>query len=852
VTVQKCRLDNGLTLLCESAHDAPVVALQAWVRAGAADETDDIAGIAHVHEHMLFKGTRSRPVGEIARQIEASGGEINAWTAHDQTVYHVVLESSQWRLGLEVLADALKNPLFEREELERELEVVVEEIRRSEDIPARRASHALFALAYKTHPYGRPVLGFEKTVRALTREQILCFFHEHYRPERTTFIVAGDVSFAEVAQAAADTLDDWKPQSARRAENRPAEPSASAPAALVLHEEVKEARLALAWHIPAMADADTAALDALAVVLGHGDASRLYEKTRREQKLVNDIYAYAYTPAEPGLLTIGATLPAKNAGSALDSILAQTYALRFSPVSQDELDRAKTTLLSEAAYQRETVQGLARRLGFFEVVCGDYQEEQSYNQRIRALTPSDLVRAARRYVSAAASIIVQLPTEAEPPAAEAVITQAQQAFDRHSSRDVKTRRKDSAGVELFTLDSGTRVILRPEQCPIVALRALCLGGQRWEKKAEQGLSSLFSSVWGLASEKLSTTALAQTVAELGGSVSAFSGRNTLGLRAEFLADNARRGLEVFLDLLARPAWDPLDFQREKHVALERVSNREDHPHVVAFDAFAEAVFPCHPYGLRLYGTRETLEPLGVGDLVRTYERFVAGRDRVIAITGGFAAQEAVDVLGEHLTVHRQKDLGELPPRDLPPQQARRTRLTLGKQQSQVIVGSMGVTLDHADRAALEVLTTILSGQGGRLFADLRDKRSLAYAVSAASVEGLDPGHVLVYLATTPDKVDAALLRIYEHLDRLCQEYPGSDELRRAQRYLIGARAIDLQRTSARAMTMALDECCGLGYGYLRGYADRVRSVATGDVQRVAQRYLSAERLVEVVVGPSSE
>src|SRR5712692_3584833 len=167
------QLSNGLRVVFQEHHAAKVVAFQAWVNAGSADERSDQAGLAHLHEHMLFKGTTRRGPGEIARDIEAHGGEINAWTSFDQTVYHLVLASQFAIEGIDILADAIRHPAFDSDELSREIEVVCEEIKRSDDLPARRASRDLFATAYRVHPYGRPVIGSEQTVRGFTREKVL-------------------------------------------------------------------------------------------------------------------------------------------------------------------------------------------------------------------------------------------------------------------------------------------------------------------------------------------------------------------------------------------------------------------------------------------------------------------------------------------------------------------------------------------------------------------------------------------------------------------------------------------------------------------------------------------------------
>jgi zinc protease len=168
MTPLRFQLENGLKVVLLQSRAAPVVAFQAWVSVGAADEEPEVAGIAHVFEHMLFKGTERRGVGQIAQEIEAAGGDINAWTSFDQTVYHLVLASRYFDTGLDILSDAVLRSSFDPVELERELLVVLQEIKQGEDSPSRVVTQALFSTAFSQHPYQRPVIGFEASVKALT------------------------------------------------------------------------------------------------------------------------------------------------------------------------------------------------------------------------------------------------------------------------------------------------------------------------------------------------------------------------------------------------------------------------------------------------------------------------------------------------------------------------------------------------------------------------------------------------------------------------------------------------------------------------------------------------------------
>src|SRR4051812_19945419 len=297
------RLDNGLTVVLEEQHAAPVAAFQVWVKAGSADERLDQTGLAHLHEHMLFKGTARRGPGEIARDIESHGGEINAWTSFDQTVYHIVLASQFARMGMDVLADAIRLSAFDKDELAREIEVVCEEIKRADDMPGRRASRDLFATLYQVHPYQRPVIGWAETVRGFTREKMVEFYTRHYAPRNMVLAVVGDLREAQVRDWAGELFGgDWERPYAGPVE-RAREPALAGQRSKFRQDDTKEAFVNLAFPIPESVHPDVPALDALAMLAGQGEASRLVLEVKRRLGLANEVHTYAYTPRDPGLFT---------------------------------------------------------------------------------------------------------------------------------------------------------------------------------------------------------------------------------------------------------------------------------------------------------------------------------------------------------------------------------------------------------------------------------------------------------------------------------------------------------------------------------------------------------------------
>ncbi len=370
--VTKFELENGLTVILEENHSSPVVAVNVWVKTGSACENEGEYGLAHVHEHMLFKGTEKRAVGEIARVIEGSGGDINAFTSFDETVYYVVMASRFQDTALDILSDAMQNSTFDPEELNKELEVVVEEIRRGQDSPGRNLSEQLFSTMFQEHPYGRPVIGSMESVKSFTRKGITDFYHKWYSPQNMALVIVGDFDPQTIEPKIEETFGKLKRWDIPKCDIAP-EPAQKEMRAFVLDKPVQEGYFSLAYHVPNARGEDVPALDVLANILGGGESSRLYREIKEEKGLTNSIYAYAFTPKREGIFAVGGTLDPAEAKEALSEIIEQIARMKHEPVSDLDLSKAKVNIESDAIYTKETMQGQAQKLGYYEVEAGDFR-----------------------------------------------------------------------------------------------------------------------------------------------------------------------------------------------------------------------------------------------------------------------------------------------------------------------------------------------------------------------------------------------------------------------------------------------------------------------------------------------
>jgi zinc protease len=389
-------LPNGVRVVIQEHRSSEVVALQLWVKAGVRDEVESELGLAHYLEHMLFKGTASRPKGFIDREVEGVGGRVNAGTSFDYTYYHVLLPARGVIAGIELLADISVNASLDAEALEGEKRVVLEEMRFGEDSPTRFLIRQLYTAAFpEQHPYGRAVIGQPDVIQRLTREQLLGFYRRYYVPEAFTLVVVGAVDH-DVILAAADRALGHLPRIP--SPRPPAPPVTETPDGRIeVTRPTSHAYLALGWLAPQIDHADAPAVDLVVSVLGQSRSSRLIQALRDRLGVVNTI-ASSYSALEgAGLVTVTAQLDPRNLEGAEAAILSEIEGLGTAGVTEAERKRAVTAAEARRAFLTETAEGRAFRLGQAETIWR-LEDELAYTDRLRSVTSDQLRSAARRYL----------------------------------------------------------------------------------------------------------------------------------------------------------------------------------------------------------------------------------------------------------------------------------------------------------------------------------------------------------------------------------------------------------------------------------------------------------------------
>lgn len=842
-------LGNGMRVVIKENAVSPIAAVQVWVKAGSTTEPESRAGISHVLEHMAFKGTAKRGVGQIAGEVESLGGDINAYTTFDHTVYHITISSRYVDRALEILADTLAHSVFDEGELKKEIEVVMEEYRMNQDDPGRVVSKGLFSRFYEKHPYGRPVIGFPETLSQITREDVVSYFREFYVPNNMVLVVVGDVDAESVKPMIEKYMSTLKPGQMAPKE-RPVEPEKKGLGVVVKKMDTKRAYIDLGFTGVSLTDPEVYSYDLLSMILGQGKTSRLYTQVKDERGLVDSIYAYSFTPKDPGLMLIGATLEPENVKDAIRAILEEVYHMAVFGVSGAELERARKNTIADFVYSLESQGSLARLLGFYDTVLGNPFFQEEYADKVRLVTRDDIRAVAEKYFREDNFVLsLVIPQDS----AENLSEKEVQAIAEESYVKVRSRKKDTKEeIERSILPNGIKVVTRENHAvPVVAVSIGFLGGVRAETPSVNGVSNLTSYMLTRGTKRREAPEIAELIEDMAASVEAFSGRNSFGISGKFMSEDFERGIRLMSEMILAPTFIEDELEKKRKEVLAAIKAQQDSPTQEVIRLYLKSQYGEHPYSLDPLGTEESVGSLTRDDLVDFYHQLVIPKNMVIVVSGDVDSEGAQKVIASAFQEFtREEDTSLVESREVsPPERALRVEKRREKLQAHFVIGFLGTTFSSGDRYPLEVISSALAGQGGRLFRKLRDEKSLAYSLTAFSSEQYDRGFFAFYMGTAADKLGEAKNAMWDEIVQFMKEGLSGDELERAKNYIIGNYEIGLQSNGAYASSLMFHELYGTGIEEFLKYPDRIQSVTKRQIMSVARKYIDMERYVLAIISP---
>ncbi|MGE5731190.1 MAG: M16 family metallopeptidase, partial [Gemmatimonas sp.] len=823
------------------------------------DETDDVVGIAHVLEHMYFKGTPTRGVGEIAKQTKAVGGYLNAATIYDHTSYYTVLPSSGFSHGLDVQADAYARSLIASDELARELEVIIQEAKRKADNPPAVATETLYELLHDRHRIRRWRIGREPGLRALTQTALMRFYRNFYHPGNTVLSIVGDV---DPEEALLEVQEKYGSIPSGEPSRRPGltEEGVSGFRYREWTGDIGQTQLAMGWRTPGTTHPDTPALDLLASLLGSGRASRLYRAVR-ERRLASSVSAYNYTPTEIGIFVVHAETPPSSTRDAARVIWAQLRAIREGDVAELEIERAKRVYESRWVRRLEDMEGQANYLAEWEAL-GDWRMGDRYLERLLTTTREDLVAVSDRYLDPNnTGTIVFRPTTSEQLAPDAdAMRQLLESKPRpaplappapyqahaFAAAPEPTFDHEESGVRVYRTANGMPILVRRKAGSLLVHAGVyALGGVTEEEPSVAGLTMLMTRTALKGTTTRSALQIAEESEMLGGSVGASSGTESFGWSISVPAQFAAAAIELLADVVQHPTLSEEALETERTIAIADVAALRDDMYRYPMRLASQAAFAGHPYGIPVSGTEETLRRIDRAAVRRWHTERALSSTSVIALVGDAEPDELASLAARAFADIRYVEPPTLSPPRWPSSPATVAE-SRDRAQTALAVLFPGPARDDDARFSAAMIASVASGLGGRFFDELRDKRSLCYTVNAFASARRLAGMFGAYIATSPEQEAMARDGLLAEFRRLREEPVNADELARAQTYAIGSHAIRQQ--SGGAVLADLVEA--FLFGSLRELVDYepcVRAVTAESMQRVAATYFDPTRRVEGIV-----
>ncbi len=810
-------LDNGLKYILEQRKDTGVVAVQIWVKTGSKFEDLKNAGITHFIEHLIFKGTEKVKANEMASIIESLGGNINAFTSYDNTVYHIVIPEHAFAKGFEILADAVKNPAFPEGEVEKERKVILEEIKMGEDDPQRKLFTDLFSLSYKGDPYGRPIIGYKNTVKDINRKDIINYYKSHYVPENMLIVITGDFEEAKAGELIKKYFNKSPVASKPLFENKK-EDEIRPEREKIIERDIRESYLAFSYPIPSIEHEDIPALEVLGTILGEGESSRLQKQLKNKKGIVTDSSTYMFTPKEGGLFIFYATFQGRDYSLLVKEIEKEISRLRKEGPKPLEIQKAKNMIRASHVYSIETVQGKARQIGNYQTLTGDPCFVDNFLERVDRVNNEDVIRVMDRYLTGKYKALVTLLPKSLP------------------------------NPYTYQLKNGLKCVVNKEKSsPTLAFRIGFVGGVKEEAPEKNGMFNILSKMLLKGTKDKDAAKIAEEIDFLAGDISPFSGKNTFGLSGKFMSKDVEEFFDLLRNILISTNLKEKELEKVKKDVLSEIRQRDDDPINYTFMVFDEVLYKDHPYSRSSIGREDDVISINLDELKAIYNNFITPSNAVIAISGD-VDENKIESLFRKMFSDWSGESRVM--QNLPFSGADKGMRQIVREimQTHLIFGFSGPGLIDEDRYAMEVIDSILSGMSGRIHRILREERPYAYSLTFFNQMAYEAGGMGIYIGTDKKLTEEVGKIVKAEIKKIISEGFTAKEVEDAKKYLIGTHHISMQANSAKAASMCLDTIYGLGPGHFKIWPERIEAVTIDDVNRVAKKYLSLDRMVEIAVG----
>ncbi|MCI0417895.1 MAG: insulinase family protein [Acidobacteria bacterium] len=870
----KVVLKNGLTLIVYERKDLPLVSISTYVKTGYLDEPERLRGIAHVVEHMFFKGTARRGVGALAKETKGLGGSLNAGTFYEYTHYYTVLPSEHFRQALDIQADALQNPVFAEEELKREIQVILQEARRKADSPEAFALEKLYETAFEVSPIRRWRIGDESTLVPLGRKELVDFYQRWYVPSNIVLVVCGNADKRAVLDEVVKKYGGMAPGKAEAAAVS-TEPVQKQLRYRQLRGDIAEAKLFLGFLLPAAFTPEWYACQMLRAVLTEGDSSVLNRQLKEEKGWVSSVAAVPLDLKDQGYLTLRFSLDAARLDNVELAVWAELERLKAGALDHQDIERAKNLLERNLYLDREELTDFGFELARYEALAS-HREWRNSVRKIRAVTREQVVQAAKTYLTLRRCTVLEyLPLAARPrsttaenlmafleqrlpdavkeaelaagpaetPASGKKGKPARPGVPPATPAEISSAWVDSPLAE-YKLLRGPEVMVKESRAlPLISIGVFFPGGRIFEGRGNNGITELMLRVSAKGAQKMSSAPLLSVFERNGARLETvveadFFGYALTGLKAGF-----EKNLDALFAAIQEPQFEELLIQKEKALLQAEAFRLTDSQALYSRQLFKQALYGDHPYGLPPLGTPESMSRISRSELRDWHTQFVQKAIPVVLIAGDTEGSELVARLSGYMSTSGAEPIDltmALPVRlhDRPNEKTENRE----RGQSATSLGFLTLGASEPETRVLTVIANLVSGIGGRFFEQIREKQALAYTVSAAYEPAALGGYFTAYVATSPENRRQAVDALKEQFKKLSAEPATEEEVRRGKSFSSGLWKLRLQRRNIQVFEFARLKIAGLSLDEIQNYATQFEFVRPQMIREAAQKYFDLSHI----------
>lgn len=868
-TIIKHTLSNGLTVLLRPNTIIPKVSIQLWYNVGSKDEKSGERGIAHLIEHMIFKGTKKLSESDINMITHKLSGYCNAFTSYDYTGYLFDLPSGHWHEALPIMADCMRNCTFKSEFLASEMKAVIQELKMYRDDYFSSLIESMISRIFIDHPYHYPIIGFKQDLWSVTRDDLLAFYHKHYLPNNATLVVVGDIDADKSLAAIEANFSNIEPDFSYAKDTFYCS-SDIASTQLALSRDIKQPILLLAWTIPGAHERKDYYIDVLSWVIGLGKSSRLYKLLVDEKQLAVDVEAFAYDLFDRGIFFVYIQPTDESTlDSIVDLVVQELSAMTTQGISLQEITRGMKQTQAHYLQLLESNQKQAYVIGqsylatgdenfLFNYIRDDVQDVQQNVMHLlkHFLRPSlvhrgqvtSLAESDKEYWHTLQTISDQ--EDNKILSAVARTAPVEKGVHVHTVKPVEPKKFVYPRAKRTDLDNGlTLLTYANTNVPTIDIVISLQAKHYYDPEALQGLYSFMCAVMTEGTKQYSGQEFSYALESRGITLSIVPGQIAMSL----LAQDFEYALHMLKELLINASFEEAAIEKVRSQLFADIKEYWDTPASFIAQLARDQVYRNHPYSKKVLGSPDSITKIHKEDLVKAYKRFITPQGATMAIVGDIKSYNVADMVQ---AVLREWQGGVEPLLHFPILKCTKPEsISYPMKRDQIVLGYAGLSISRLDKDYDKILLFdqiftggVLGSMSSRLF-QLREESGLFYTIGGSMLAYADeqPGMIFVKTIVSLDRLHEAERAIEYAIDH-ATEAIDDDELIEAQNALRNSLVDNFSSNKNIAQTLLFLHRFKLPDDYFDNRPQQLMRISRQEIIDAAHDLLQTSKLVKIRIG----